>query len=272
MITVILLSILAISIIIFCFCFFRAFKFIKILEEKNSFLRRRIEDQRTKIQKKNSDYIKMQESVIEGMATLIEYRDVNTGGHIQNTKFYAQLITDYLYDHNLHKDEVTPEFKDMIGNAAAMHDIGKISITDRILNKPSKLDETERETMKTHAVIGAALVRQIFGKSLSKEILRLFIDTIQYHHEKWDGSGYPLGLKGDEIPLSARITAIADVFDALVSMRVYKEKIPAEEAFEMLEKSKGTHFDPELTEIFLSLKPQILKHLNMEENSPKKIA
>lgn len=271
MITMILLSILALSIIIFCFCFFRAFKFIKILEEKNSFLKKRIEDQRTKIQKKNKDYIKMQESVIEGMATLIEYRDVNTGNHIQNTKFYAQLITDYLFDHNLHKDEVTPEFKDMIGNAAAMHDIGKISITDRILNKPSKLDETEYETMKTHTVIGAALVRQIFGKSLSKEALRFFIDVIQYHHEKWDGTGYPLGLKGDEIPLSARITAIADVFDALVSPRVYKKEIPAEEVFKTIESSKGTYFDPELTEIFLSLKPQILKHLN-EENSPKKIA
>lgn len=267
MFTIMMLSILALSITILCFCFSKAFRYIKMLEEENSFLKRRIDRQRSKIQKKNKDYIKMQESVIEGMATLIEYRDLNTGNHIQNTKFYAQLITDYLYDNNLHKDEVTAEFKCMIGNAAAMHDIGKISITDRILNKPSSLDETEYETMKTHTVIGAALLRQIFGKSLSKDVLRLFIDVIQYHHEKWDGSGYPLGLKGDEIPLSARITAVADVFDALVSPRVYKKKIPVDEVFKTIEDSKGTHFDPELTEIFLNLKPQILNYLNSKVQS-----
>ena len=208
----------------------------------------------------------MQEAVIEGMATVIEYRDLNTGMHVQNTKRYVMMITKYLYNNGLHPDEVNQRFVNIIGNAAAMHDIGKVAISDRILNKPGKLDPDEYEIMKNHTIIGAGLVRQVFGKSIDEDMLRMCIDVVQYHHEKWNGTGYPIGLIGEDIPLSARIMAIADVFDAIVSKRVYKDAVPVEEVFEIIRKDAGSHFDPELAEIFLSMQNEIKNYLASLQN------
>lgn len=236
-------------------------KYAKFLDKNKQTLEHQLIDLWNQQDKKGHDLVKMQEAVIEGMATIIEYRDVNTGMHVQNTKTYVLMITNYLYKNGLHSDEVTEHFLNMVGNAAAMHDIGKISISDRILNKPGKLDKDEYEIMKTHTTIGAGLVRQVFGKSIEEDMLRMCIDVVQYHHERWDGTGYPIGLKGEDIPLAARIMAIADVFDAIASRRVYKDAVPADEVFEILKNNAGTQFDPELVDIFLSMKEDIVNYL-----------
>lgn len=236
-------------------------RYTEDLEKSKSELERQVIEQWNQLDKKNRALLAMQESVIEGMATIIEYRDVNTGMHVQKTKRYVKMITDYLYDNELHTDEVNERFVSIIGNAAAMHDIGKIAISDRILNKPGKFTDEEYEIMKNHTVLGAGIVRQIFGNRIDEDMLRMCTDVVQYHHEKWNGTGYPFGLSGTEIPLSARIMAIADVFDACVSRRVYKDKIPVEEVFDIIKKDAGTHFDPELAEIFVGMKDEIKEYL-----------
>ncbi len=218
----------------------------------------RAETENAKNLKKLSE---MQECVIEGMATIIEYRDMNTGHHVQNTKHYVLMIANYLYEHGLHKEEVDDDFLAMVGNAAAMHDIGKIAIPDQILNKPAKLTEDEFAAMQQHTVMGAGIVRAVFGESIDKRMLEMCVQVVMYHHEKWNGKGYPIGLKGDEIPLCARIMAIADVFDACASRRVYKEAFDVDYVFDIIKKDAGSHFDPELAEIFLSLKDDVKAYL-----------
>lgn len=238
----------------------------KLLEEYKKELEHRVEDQSYEIDQKAQALVSMQESVIEGMATIIEYRDINTGMHVQNTKKYVLMIANYLYRNHLHPEEVNEKFISMIGNAAAMHDIGKIAVSDEILNAPRKLTDSEFEIMKTHTVVGAGLVRQVFGASIDEDMLRMCVDVVQYHHEKWNGSGYPIGLSGEDIPLSARIMAIADVFDAIVSKRVYKDAVPVYEVFEIIRKDAGTHFDPELAEIFLGMQEEVKAYLQEMTN------
>ncbi len=236
-------------------------KYASILRDYKNELELKVSEQVSQIQEQTHALVKIQESVIDGMATLIEYRDANTGLHVQNTKNYALMISKYLYEHGLHKDEVDERFLSMIGNAAAMHDIGKISISDAILNKRGKLTEEEFEIMKTHTSVGSMLVRQVFGDSIEPDMLRMCVDVVLYHHEKWDGGGYPFGFSGTQIPLSARILAIADCFDAIASKRIYKEAVPVEEVFLIIEKEAGTHFDPELAKIFLGMRQEILAYL-----------
>ncbi|MBQ3669919.1 MAG: HD domain-containing protein [Treponema sp.] len=266
MFSIVGLAILLIVMIFLCVMNIRvnydARKYTNFLEENTQGLEHQIIDQWNMLNDKNHDLLSMQESVIEGMATIIEYRDVNTGMHVQKTKRYVQMLTNYLFEHKLHTDEVDERFISIIGNAAAMHDIGKIAISDRILNKPGKFTDEEFEIMKNHTVLGAGIVRQIFEHRIDDDMLRMCIDVVQYHHEKWNGSGYPFGLEGTDIPLSARIMAIADVFDACVSRRVYKDKIPVEEVFEIIKKDAGTHFDPELASIFISMKDDVVSYLD----------
>lgn len=240
-------------------------KYANVLTKHKSELEHQVVDQWNQLSKKQQDLVGMQECVIEGMATLIEYRDVNTGKHVQNTKHYVQMIAEHLYRNHLHPEEVNERYLNIIGNAAAMHDLGKVSISDRILNKPGKLEPEEFEMMKSHTIIGAGLVRQVFGNNIDQDMLRICIDVVQYHHEKWDGSGYPIGLIGEDIPLSARIMSIADVFDAVVSKRVYKDAVPVDQVFDIIKKDEGTHFDPELAEIFLSMKDEIKAYLAKEQ-------
>ena len=240
---------------------YTASKYAKILEKYKIDLEHQLIEQWNQLDKKTHALVQMQESVIEGMATIIEYRDVNTGMHVQNTKRYVLMLTKYLYDHHLHPEEVNEHFLSMIGNAAAMHDIGKIAVSDEILNAPRKLTPQEFEIMKTHTVVGAGLVRQVFGNSIDEDMLRMCVDVVQYHHEKWNGKGYPIGLAGNDIPLCARIMAIADVFDAISSKRVYKDAVAVDEVFEIIKKDSGSHFDPELVEIFLGMKDDIKAYL-----------
>ncbi len=243
----------------------RAVKLSGMLKRFRGFLENKLSRQSEKIKEQTRSLLLMQETVIEGMASLIEYRDVNTGKHVKNTKKYVLLIANYIYEHKLHPEEVDKNYVWMLGNAAALHDVGKIAITDSILNKPGVLSEYEYEVMKTHTMIGGAIVRNIFAHGMDKKMVGICSEVAQYHHERWDGKGYPIGLSGSDIPLSARIMAIADVFDALVSERIYKEPLPVERVFDEIERESGSHFDPELVDIFLFLKREILIYLRSEE-------
>ena len=196
----------------------------------------------------------MQSHMISGLANLIENRDSSTGGHISRTSAYVKAIAENARNDGVYTDELTDRFVSLLHTLAPMHDIGKIIIPDYILKKPGKLTEEEYEQMKKHATVGGRVVREVLSGITDEEYLSFASDIATYHHERWDGSGYPSGLKGDEIPLCARIMALADVFDALVSERCYKKAISHSEAFGIIEAEAGTHFDPKLAKVFLTHK------------------
>ena len=174
-----------------------------------------------------------------------EYKDEDTGAHIQRMSNYAATVA--------HKVGLNEEAKDAILYAAPMHDVGKIGIPDQILLKPGRLDPDEWEIMKQHSILGAQILEGSDAESIKlAEVVALT------HHEKWDGSGYPKGLKGSEIPLAGRITAIADVFDALTSKRPYKEPFPLEKAFIIIKEGRGSYFDPLVVDAFFAVEDEIL--------------
>ena len=193
----------------------------------------------------------MQESTIIGMANLIESRDGNTGQHVKNTAAYVGMISKAALEAGLYPETITPHFAELAQKAAPLHDVGKIVVPDQILNKPGPLTPEEFAIIQTHASEGGRIVHRILEGVTEPEYTEIAADIASYHHEKWDGSGYPEGLQGEEIPIAARIMAIADVYDALVSKRVYKDPIPADEALDIIEKDTGSHFDPELAPLFI---------------------
>ena len=204
-----------------------------------------------------SKIMDMQEKVILNFADIIESRDGNTGGHIKRTSAYVSAIIDGLCEDKKYTDILTPEYIRMVISAAPLHDIGKISISDTILCKKGKLTTEEYDVMKTHSSIGGSMLGKLLGSLESEDYVRLAAAISRYHHERWDGAGYPEGLSGTDIPLSARIMAVADVFDALTSVRVYKEKISCDEAYVIMESEAGKQFDPVIIEEFIRIKPII---------------
>ena len=240
----------------------KAMQYAKELKEYQATLEERVDEQTEEIKEQAAKMVEIQENVVEGMAILIESRDGNTGEHVKSTKKYVSMILKYMYENHMHKDIITPNYIMKVKNAATLHDVGKIKISDIILNKPGRFTSEEYEIMKTHSSYGGEIVKDILGISADDELVQIASDVARYHHEKWDGSGYPEGLKGKNIPLSARIMAVADVFDALVSKRVYKEEMTIDEAFKILEKDAGTHFDPEIVEVFMNLRPKVEEHLS----------
>lgn len=195
---------------------------------------------------------KMQEHMISGLANLIENRDMDTGTHISRTSTYVRLLAIYARKDGVYVDQLDDHFISLLYILAPMHDIGKIIIPDSILKKPGKLDNEEYEKMKKHASVANRVVREVLDGVTNEEYLVFASDIATYHHERWDGTGYPSRLKGEEIPLAARIMAIADVYDALISKRCYKEAMTVDEAFEIIKEEAGTHFDPLLVEVFLN--------------------
>ena len=198
----------------------------------------------------------MQESIIKGMATMVESRDNSTGGHILRTSDCIKIFADELLKHP-ELTSCTPSFCANVIKAAPMHDLGKIAVDDSILRKPGRFTEEEYSKMKNHAAKGAVIVAKVLDEIEDVEFKRIAVNVAHYHHEKWDGSGYPEHLKGTEIPLEARIMALADVFDALVSKRCYKEAQSFDEAFEIIANDLGHHFDPEIGKVFLQCRPQL---------------
>ena len=197
--------------------------------------------------------------IVTSFATLVESRDSSTGSHVKRTKSYVKILLDEIKTNNLYSSIMTKDFEDKMMNAAPMHDIGKISIPDTILQKPGKLTDEEYSVMKKHSVLGGEIIQEIYKDMDDKEFLNIAYDVTRYHHEKWNGNGYPEGLVGKEIPFSARIMAIADVFDAISAKRCYRDAMPLDKCFAIIKEGKGVDFDPVLTDLFLNAKEKVEK-------------
>jgi putative two-component system response regulator len=199
-----------------------------------------------RVKERTIDLINTQREILRRLGKASEYRDDDTGFHINRMSQYCQLIAK--------SADMSDRFSDMILDISAMHDIGKIGIPDSILLKPDKLNNDEFEIMKTHTIIGADIL-----SGSDSPILRLAESIALTHHERWDGSGYPNGLAGESIPIEGRICALADVFDALTSIRPYKSAWSVENAVAEMEKGRGSHFDPKLFDVFIKVLPQIVE-------------
>jgi putative two-component system response regulator len=211
------------------------------------------------IRERTSQLSRLQNSILAVLADMVENRDKGTGGHIERTSIYIKILINEMKARGVYIGEMEGWDVDKMISSARMHDLGKISITDIIVNKPGKLTEDEYEIMKSHAVEGERIIDEIISKTGEGDFLRnakLFAGT---HHERWDGKGYPRGLKETEIPLQGRIMAIVDVYDALVSERPYKVAFSDDEAVKIIMENSGTHFDPKIAEIFFEVKDLLKK-------------
>ena len=223
-------------------------KYIKLIDQYNAELEEEVAAKTRRI----SD---MQNKMVLGMATMVESRDNSTGGHIRRTSAVVGILVE-----EMRKDEelkLSPKFCEDIVKAAPMHDLGKIAVDDEILRKPGRYVPDEYDIMKTHAERGAVIVREILMDTDDEEFSRLAENVAHFHHERWDGKGYPMGLSGEDIPLEARIMAIADVYDALVSKRVYKEKYSFREADRIIKENMGSQFDPGLYRYYEAARPKL---------------
>ena len=210
-------------------------------------------------QKKNKSIAQLQNGMIMVLADVVESRDKMTGDHIRNTAAYARIIMEQMKADHVYEDRLTDSYMQDVVNSAPLHDVGKIHIADSVLNKPGKLTEEEYNEMKTHTVIGGEIIHNAI-KTVSKGesgYLKEARNLANFHHERWDGKGYPQGLSGTDIPLSARIMAVADVFDALVSRRSYKEGFPFEKAMSIIREGAGTQFDPQIAQCFLNAEERV---------------
>ena len=197
--------------------------------------------------------------MVMGFANLVENRDDSTGGHIRRSSAYVKLIAHNLRKNPKYRRRMSKDYVSNLLQAAPMHDIGKIGIPDGILKKPGRLTEEEYAQMQKHSAIGGDIIQESFGKLFNEEYRNVAYSVARYHHEKWNGKGYPEGLQGTDIPLSARIMAVADVFDAVSEKRCYKEAFPLEECYRIIEEGSGKDFDPDIVEAFLMDKEKIEK-------------
>lgn len=214
------------------------------------------------VEEKVEENEKLQHMLSAGFAELVESRDGVTGGHVKNTSIYFDAFVHFLKEVPCYKEEVTDEFIKLSIRSAPLHDIGKIGIDDAVLRKESTLGAKEMAYMKTHSELGGATFHKIRRIFIENEFLKIAEHMALYHHERWDGTGYPMGLKGEEIPLEARIMSIVDVYDALTSKRPYKEPFSHEKACEIILAGKGTQFDPNLVDQFI--KAQEIMHDRLE--------
>ncbi len=200
------------------------------------------------------------EDMVTAFATLVENRDNSTGGHIIRTRGYVSIILQELRKHPKYTRKLSKDYIKHVLDAAPMHDIGKIATPDYILQKPGRLTEDEYTIMKEHAAKGGEIIRETFDDLDDSEYQQIAYEVARYHHEKWNGKGYPDGLKGEEIPLHARIMAIADVFDAVSAKRCYRDAMPIETCFSIIEEGAGEDFDPVLVSMFMDAKEEVLKY------------
>ena len=216
------------------------------LRDKNSFL----EDE---VARRSRELAAIQDVTILAMASMAETRDNETGNHIRRTQHYVKLLAEQLRSHPRFADVLTDAFISTLFKSAPLHDIGKVGIPDRILLKPGKFEPSEFEIMKTHCKLGRDAIQQAEDRlGLKVDFLTVAKEIAYGHQEKWNGSGYPEGLSGDDIPVSARLMAVADVYDALISRRVYKEGMPHEKAEQIMKDGRGSHFDPDILDAFVA--------------------
>ena len=197
------------------------------------------------------------DEMIMGFATLVENKDGSTGGHIRRTTVYVKLLAEELRERGYYKEILTKDYIKNLGMAAPMHDIGKISIPDVILQKPGRLTKEEFDIIKLHSENGGKIIKDTFGHLGNEVYAQMAYQVARYHHEKWNGKGYPEGLKGEEIPLCARIMAIADVFDAVSEKRCYRDAMPLEQCFDIIAQGSGQDFEPILAEVFLDMSDKV---------------
>lgn len=224
-------------------------EYLKLVERYNDQLSEQIRD-------KTARLVEVQNDIIVSMASIVENRDNNTGGHIRRTSDVVRVFMDHLRKTD-YSPALTWETAERIIKAAPLHDFGKIAIPDGVLNKPGKFTPEEYALMKLHAQKGAGIVARILQNSDDLQFKNIAVNVAHYHHEKWDGTGYPYGLAETEIPLEARIMALADVFDALASKRVYKDQFGYDKAFSIIAESSGSHFEPSLCQSFLQCRSKI---------------
>lgn len=203
------------------------------------------------VQNKGEEIAHMQNGLIYVLADMVESRDKNTGDHVRKTAAYVRLITKKMKEKGIYADQLTDEFMEDVANSAPLHDVGKIMVSDTILNKPGRLTDEEFAIMKSHTTAGSKVIESAMSLVTDSGYLAEAKNLATYHHERWDGKGYPSGLSGEDIPLSARIMAVADVFDALVSRRSYKEPFSFEKAMQIIEEGAGTQFDPQIAMLFV---------------------
>ncbi|EGV52478.1 HD-GYP domain-containing protein [Candidatus Endoriftia persephone] len=216
------------------------------LHDKNAYLE-------AEVARRMEENQAIQNVSIRALAHLAETRDSETGDHILRTQSYVQVLATQLQDHPRFSDTITDHYIPLLSRSAPLHDIGKVGIPDSILLKPGKLTDDEWVVMKTHAELGARAIEQA-ERDVDQPVdfFTLAKQIAHWHHERWDGNGYPDGLAGDAIPVSARLMALADVFDALISKRVYKPPMPFEKAREVIAADRGRQFDPDVTDAFLT--------------------
>ncbi|MFH1137399.1 MAG: HD domain-containing phosphohydrolase [Pseudomonadota bacterium] len=209
-----------------------------------------------KVRERTRELSQVKEATIECLAALAEHRDPETGNHIRRTQKYVRLLAERLQNHPRFKLLLDPDAIELLHKSAPLHDIGKVGVRDALLFKPGKLTPEEFEEMKSHAAIGRDALATAEKRLGGNCFLHLAGIMAYSHHEKWDGSGYPEGLKGDDIPLCGRIMAAADVYDALISRRVYKPPLPHRRAVEIMAQGRGSHFDPDVLDAFLDLREE----------------
>lgn len=210
------------------------------------------------VQERTRELLLTQDVTIQALASLAETRDNETGAHIRRTQLYVQLLAQRLRSHPRYGQLLDDRLIDLMSKSAPLHDIGKVGVPDAVLLKPGRLTDEEFTIMKRHPTLGRdALQRAEDSLEGSSSFLRVAREIAYSHHEKWDGTGYPEGLSGEAIPLGGRIMALADVYDALISKRCYKEAFSHEEAVRIIGEGRGQHFDPELVDVFLECAEEI---------------
>lgn len=200
--------------------------------------------------------------MVMSFATLVENKDGSTGGHIKRTTTYVKLLAEELRERGYYKEILTKDYIRNLCQAAPMHDIGKIAVPDVILQKPGRLTKEEFEIIKKHTIDGGRIIDETFGHLGNEEYTKMAYQVARYHHEKWNGKGYPEGLKESEIPLCARIMAVADVFDAISEKRCYRDAMPLEQCFDIISQGKGQDFEPIIAEVFLDSREKVEKIYN----------
>lgn len=231
-------------------------KYIQLLDTFN-------EDLRLEVEKKTKHIIDMHDNLIMSLAMMVESRDNSTGGHIKRTSEGVRILVDEINKEG--ELDLTPEFCKNVIKAAPMHDLGKIAVDDAVLRKPGRFTDAEYEEMKKHSAEGARVIHEILLHTDDEQFKVIAENVAHYHHERYDGSGYPEKLKGDDIPLEARIMAIADVYDALVSKRVYKEAFDFDRANIIILEGMGTQFDPKLKKAYENARPRLERYYSVKE-------
>jgi putative two-component system response regulator len=229
------------------------------LKNYSDSLEEMVAEKTAEVLQKSEEVNRTLDNVLQGLASVIEHRDLESGEHVKRTQLYVSALAKHLIlSRSIYAEELLSMQPEIIVKSMALHDVGKIAIPDRILIKPGRLDKDEYEIMKTHTTKGKEIIAEL--GDIKNSLYLKHCENICYgHHERWDGTGYPQALKGNQIPLTARLASIADVYDALVCARCYKEAFPYSESVEIMVKGKGTQFDPVLIDAFVKIQNEFQK-------------